>query len=167
MTKQKKYALEITLGAGLLVATGLAVSSGASDYRKSVQLDPQYVAECGSCHLPYSPQLLPAKSWQALMGSLDDHFGDNAEMTPELTQAIGDYLDTHAAHAGKRANSDSLRITETRWFRKEHDEVPRRLVQDNPEVRSFSQCDSCHEDAARGHFDEDTVSIPGHGRWDD
>ena len=41
------------------------------------------------------------------------------------------------------------------------------MVADNAEVGSFSSCEKCHKDAARGLFDEDLVDIPGFGRWDD
>ena len=41
---------------------------------------PTYVKECGSCHFPYQPAFLPARSWQKIMGSLKEHFGENAEV---------------------------------------------------------------------------------------
>ena len=46
-------------------------------------------------------------------------------------------------------------------FIRKHDEIPRRMVQDNPKVGSFSQCSNCHNLAEKGIFDEDTVNIPG------
>jgi hypothetical protein len=65
------------------------------------------------------------------------------------------------------ASDTPLRITELPYFRHEHDEIPKRLVKDNPEVGGFSQCDSCHQDAKQGYFSENRVTIPGYGRWDD
>ena len=59
------------------------------------------------------------------------------------------------------------RITETRYFVKEHDEIPARMVADNPDVGSFSNCNACHQGAAEGVYDEDRVKIPGFGRWED
>lgn len=136
-----------------------------------------YRDECGSCHLAYPPGLLPAESWQAVMASLDDHFGDNATLLLEDGQAIGAYLQERAADTGRyrdrryaAASSDAgpvLRITELPYFVREHDEIPDSWVTGNPEVGGFSQCDSCHTKAAEGSFDEDSVTIPGHGRWDD
>ncbi|WP_372742464.1 hypothetical protein [Neptunomonas sp.] len=50
---------------------------------------------------------------------------------------------------------------------RKHDEIPDRLVEGNPDVGSFSNCNVCHEGAAKGDFDEDRAIIPGFGRWDD
>lgn len=152
---------------------------GQTQGQGRLEPDPLYVEECASCHLAYPAQLLPAASWQAIMGGLDDHFGDNAELLPDRQAEIEAYLAANAADVNPGRKSHKflrhldrqeapLRITETPYFRDEHDEVPRRLVADNPEVRSFSQCQACHgQGAERGFFDEDEVVIPGHGRWDD
>ncbi len=139
--------------------------------------DPVYTEECGACHLAYPPGLLPRESWRRIMGGLGDHFGDNAELEDAVAGYVSQYLEKHASPKGKskKANrkfgelSDEppLRITELPYFIHEHDEIPERLVKDNPKVKSFSQCDSCHTDAAKGWFDEDRVTIPGYGRWDD
>jgi len=136
----------------------------------------EYLTECGSCHLAYPAKLLNAESWQAILSGLDDHFGENAELaTLELNQ-IQDYLVRYAAdnssYQNRRYSStdDStglrLRITEQPFFIRKHDEIPTRIVADNPQVGSFSQCDSCHSRAVEGNFDEDQVNIPGYGRWD-
>lgn len=141
-------------------------------------IDPVYREECSACHLAYPAQLLPKRSWEKLMAGLDDHFGENAELMPEAQIAISRYLAENAGdvNPGRRSerfikgisSSDPLvRITETRYFKRKHDEVPKRLVQGNPEVGSFSQCQACHgPQAEKGIFDEDTVDIPGYGRWD-
>jgi hypothetical protein len=42
-----------------------------------------YDEECGSCHMAYSPGLLPKKSWMKVMGNLEEHYGDNAELLPQ------------------------------------------------------------------------------------
>ena len=128
--------------------------------------------------MPYQPGLLPARSWAALMNGLEDHFGDNAELAPEDAGAIRRYLTENAAdhvRQGRSAGvarsvppgSAPLRISETSYFRHKHDEVPTRLVKDNPEVGSFSKCEACHRGAETGSFDEHRVRIPGYGRWDD
>ena len=141
--------------------------------------DPLYAEECGACHLAYPAHLLPARSWDKLMAGLDDHFGDNAELMPDMAQKITAYLVDNAADVNPDPRSTKfmrglgqdeapVRITETDYFKRKHDEVPERLVAGNPDVGSFSQCQACHgKDAQRGVFDEDTVDIPGHGRWDD
>jgi cytochrome c553 len=124
----------------------------------------RYAAECGSCHLAYSPRLLPARSWERIMGGLADHFGDNAELDPATLRVITQYL---VDNAGSPRPNAPLRITEQRWFVHEHDELPARMVAGNPQVRSLSNCAACHRRADRGYFNEHDVIVPGFGRWDD
>ncbi len=136
-----------------------------------------YRQNCGECHLPYPPPLLPQASWKKLMDGLADHFGDNAELDRNNAETIRAYLDRHAAgpdrgRYGARmhratAGQAPTRITETDYFRAKHHEIPTRMVTDNPKVASFSQCQDCHPGAEQGNFDEHQVVIEGYGRWDD
>ena len=41
-----------------------------------------YTQECAACHLAYPPGLLPAASWQRLMGGLGKHFGPTPRWMP-------------------------------------------------------------------------------------
>lgn len=135
-----------------------------------------YRQECGSCHMAYQPGLLPARSWENVMGNLAGHFGDNAELGAEEHKAITAYLTANAAdHAReKRARKIAgslgrlempLRITDTSYIRRKHDEIPARLITDNPKVKSLAQCNACHTRAERGSYRESEISIPGQGRW--
>ncbi len=137
-----------------------------------------YVEGCGSCHFPYQPGFLPARSWEKIMSSLEDHFGESAELPQEEAEPILNYLRENAAGQVNRGFSNKimatlgnnpapLRITETRYFRHEHDELTSKMVEDNPDVGSFSNCDTCHTQAMQGSFNEHQVRIPGYGRWDD
>jgi len=66
------------------------------------------------------------------------------------------------------ADEAPLRITEVPYIKHKHEEIPARLIKGNPKVRSLSYCTKCHQEARdKGIFDDDTVLIPGHGRWDD
>ncbi|MCF6280622.1 MAG: diheme cytochrome c [Candidatus Polarisedimenticolaceae bacterium] len=140
--------------------------------------NPLYLDECGSCHFAYQPGLLPIASWEKIMSSLDNHFGENAELADEERAQIRNYLLDSAAGRTNRKISVKfirslrdgqvpLRISEIPYFIHEHDELSRKMVQDNPEVKSFSRCDACHSDADKGIFDEDAINIPGFGRWED
>lgn len=60
-----------------------------------------------------------------------------------------------------------LRISDTLYFKREHDEIPNRYVTGNKEVGSFSRCAACHTRADSGSYNEHQVRIPGVGRWDD
>lgn len=137
-----------------------------------------YQAECGDCHIAYPPGMLPSVSWQATMASLDNHFGENAELDPGTRAQIQDFLGDHAASPGNgdyaermwratRGMAAPLRITETDYFVGQHHEIPLNMVTGNPEVKSFSRCEACHAGAADGNFDEHDVRIAGHGKWDD
>jgi len=140
--------------------------------------DTIYREECGSCHMAYSPALLPASSWIKMMSGLENHFGDNAELDAETERSITDLLSANSADRSdyRRARkfnraiqvSDApLRISETPYFRHEHDEIPGRMVTGNPKVKSFSHCNACHSRAEQGSFNEHDIRIPGYGRWDD
>jgi hypothetical protein len=138
-----------------------------------------YQDECGACHFAYQPGLLPSAAWQRIMrpDALADHFGDDASLEADVRAPLARYLDEHAADRAKRSRSKAFavgadngglpRITERRYFRNEHHEIPTRLVSGNPEVGSFSRCEACHTRAEEGVYDEHAVRIPGHGRWDD
>lgn len=137
-----------------------------------------YADECGSCHFAYQPGLLPAQSWERIMANLDDHFGENAELGEQALNSLNRYLTENSAGRVRQGLPDRisaslgqenapLRITKTRFFQHEHDEIPGRMVVDNEQVRSFSNCDACHTRAANGSFREHEIRIPGYGHWDD
>lgn len=140
--------------------------------------NPQYVEECGSCHFAFQPGLLPARSWTKMMGNLEDHFDENAELDSADTQQILNYLVAGGSDKSNyrrsqkinrsiSRNSTPLRISETPYFIRKHDELPARYVQGNPKVVSISNCETCHTTAARGSFSERDINIPGYGAWDD
>jgi hypothetical protein len=147
------------LTAGLSWA-GAAV---ADDHHYYVADNPTWKAECGSCHIAYPPQLLPPNSWRALMSGLDKHFGTDASLDPQSAATISTFLDRNAGRkrAGKYASSAEpvLRISETRWFVHEHDDVPA-AVWRSPKVKSPANCAACHAGADQGDFDEHHIRIP-------
>jgi len=136
-----------------------------------------YKSECGSCHFAYQPGLLPAASWKKLMGGLDDHFGENAELFEQTRKELTDYLVANAADmsdyrrsrkiARSAGNDAPLRITDVPYIRYKHNEIPMRVIRGNKEVRSLSNCVACHTQAATGSFAEREIRIPGVGRWED
>jgi hypothetical protein len=137
----------------------------------------RYQQECDDCHMAYPPAMLPAASWRAVMDSLADHFGDNAELDAATVAEINAFLERHGAGNGRGEYSNRmyratqgktpLRITETDYFIGQHHEIPRKMVADNPGIQRFSHCEACPTRATDGLFDEHAVRIPGYGRWDD
>lgn len=185
--KVSNTALATTLISSFLM-TGCAIGDedeyrdknrwGGSSLDVAPVSDASYKEECGDCHMAYQPGFLPARSWEKIMASLEDHFGENAELDSETQQQLTMYLTDNAAeHANyKRSNAimkslsykdTPLRISETRYFIRKHDELPKRVVEDNPEVKSFSRCEVCHSEADMGSYNEHQVRIPGFGQWED
>lgn len=129
----------------------------------------QYQAECGSCHLAYPPGMLPAGSWVRLLGGLNDHFGENAELDPKVREALSTWLAANAAEQGthstsrkvlKSARGDTpLRISDLRFIRHEHDEVDPAVFR-RPAVKTVANCGACHLDAEQWSFSERRIEIP-------
>lgn len=144
---------------GLLLASALVHADAGGT---PVALLPKYQQECAACHLPYPPGLLPAGSWQHLMGALHKHYGTDASLDAATQGTIGAWL---RANAGtyKRVSEEPPqdRITRSAWFLRKHreGEVPAQVWQ-RPAVGSPSNCAACHAEAAQGRFNEHDVHIP-------
>jgi len=138
-----------------------------------------YENACASCHMLYMPTLLPARSWKQMMGELDNHFGDNAEMNAKDTAEVSAYLQ---AHAGDKVDNHYAvamtnllkdgetpsRITDTAYYKFLHDVVSPAMVTGNPKVTSYARCSACHHEALGGRFNKYAVRIPGYykeGIW--
>ena len=156
---------------GQVFAPGQSTSAA-----KGGVFDPLYVEECGSCHMAYPPGALPARSWEKMMAGLADHFGDNAELEPAEMAALTDYLVANSAERSRgdiselskrtKASETPLRITELRYFKKEHDEIPARAFKNQPDLK-LANCDACHTKADQNSYRERDINIPGFGPWDD
>ncbi|MEP7183575.1 MAG: diheme cytochrome c [Betaproteobacteria bacterium] len=158
------------LGTSALLAGG---HDGDGDRRLPPVTNAAWQAECSSCHEPYHPGLLPARSWRTLMGDLGHHFGDNAALDPVTRDDIARFLVANAADVnGNRrsakiaasipASTAPLRITETGYVRAKHDEI-RADVWRRPAVGSRANCAACHRTAGEGDFSERNVAIPKAG----
>jgi len=130
--------------------------------------EPLLDSECGACHRPFHPSLLPRASWAALMANLSDHFGEDASLPPDEVKRIGDCLqtyaaeawDTEAAHRFSVVSPDQpLRITETPYWRRKHAHIDPAVFA-RKEIGAKSNCGACHGDAATGRFDDQAIRIP-------
>ena len=108
------------------------------------------------------------------MDQLGEHFEESAELEPSDHQRILDYVTKHSASDrwykfwdNHDESSAPLRITDTRAFRHEHDELPVQFIAEKGQTITLSQCDQCHLQAADGKFGEHQIRIPGMGRWYD
>ena len=144
----------------LLFASGLLIDSALAESKAPSATNATWKAECGSCHLAYPPQLLPAPAWRRVMAGLGKHFGTDASVDARAAAEIGAFLETNAGQGRKRGqDSGTLRITQTPWFTRKHHEVSAADWK-NPKIKTAANCSACHSGAERGDFDEDTVRIP-------
>ncbi|MEO5691714.1 MAG: hypothetical protein ABIQ72_01195 [Usitatibacter sp.] len=134
--------------------------------------DPTYVKECGSCHFPYSPGLLPARSWELYMKRLDKHFGETLNLPPAAMSAVQKYLMDNAAdkspYDGSVAFMERIkertpyRLLEVPTMREMHriilEVIDRRA---KIKVRTLTNCIGCHTYADEGSFGNSELLIPG------
>jgi hypothetical protein len=108
-----------------------------------------YLDECGGCHFAYQPGLLPTESWEKLLSeeALANHFGDSAEMDAQDLGLISSYVFANAADKSFYKRSRKIvhatrdgdfpeRITEVKYIRRIHHDIPDSLIKDNPDVVS-------------------------------
>lgn len=146
--------------AGWLAAC--AVTANADSASPVVTPLPVYKQECAACHLAYPPGMLPAASWQRLMGSLNKHYGTDASLDKVVTQDIAGWLKANAG-TYKRVSEEPAqdRITKSAWFLRKHrdGEVPADVWK-RASVGSPANCAACHTNAAQGSFNERDIKIP-------
>jgi cytochrome c553 len=161
MTMNILYSVILGLALGCTAALADSDQYGGENRGKAVlpsQSNSKWKQECGSCHLAFAPGLLPAESWRKLMGGLDKHFGTDASLTAQESREITAYLVKNASNRW-RAPSAPLRITETSWFQRKHDELAP-AVWKRAAIKSPANCAACHPGADKGDFEEDRVRIP-------
>ena len=169
MSFSEKFRLGF-LAAALMLTVALPVAHADDDDEeehaatmvKAKAANPKWASECGACHLAFPARFLPAESWREMMAGLEDHFGSNATMDTETAKEITDYLVKNARTRKTYRDASGkypLRITETRWFKREHAEAARR-VKNNPKVKSLANCQACHIQADMGDYSERNIKIP-------
>ena len=149
----------------LVLAIGVATASAQRNERVRPVTESVVKKECASCHMTFSPQFLPKRSWQKIMDTLSDHFGENASLGEAQRKLVLDYLLANAADSpnggreGRRfadsiaSGQTPLRITEIpRWVR-EHREI-RANRWNSPEVKSKANCLACHKKADQGIYED-------------
>ena len=136
--------------------------------------DPLWREECGSCHLAFHPNLLPARSWQQIMAGQGRHFGTDLALDAPTATAILAFLvrnaaensPTEAAFKINRSippNATPLRITETPYWVEKHRSI-RGSDWQLPLVKRKSHCAACHLDAVAGTFEDAAMQIPRQAR---
>ena len=159
-----KFSVTAFLTAGSLAAGAVFLPSLA-DNRGSRQFvaPPETVRkECSSCHMVFPPQMLPARSWTAVVDGLPSHFGENLSLDDQKRKEITDWLTANAGDGpgvtkeylrGVMLSQTPLRITETYAWIQEHRREARDGDFAKPNVKSKANCVACHKDAEMGIFD--------------
>ncbi len=161
----------------LLFSMTLFASSYKNNKGYSVNND-LYKQECASCHMGFQAEFLPKRSWNKMMDTLNNHFGTDASFDKDDEIKIREFLLSNASDSKRiygearkfassiSKNSTPLAISEIPKFKREHREVPKRLIVQK-EVKTISNCLACHTDAKAGLYKERNILIPNFGRWDD
>jgi len=162
----KKYIWLPVTGAVLMAALFLGYTAAPSyaDERFNPVRDALTKEECSACHMAFQPQMLPRKSWEKMMDTLSNHFGEDASLSQADAEHIRNYLVSNAADSkwrggpflrGLSKDAAPLRITETpHWIREHEGEVHSSAWKD-PKIKSKANCIACHKDAERGYYDDD------------
>ena len=147
---------------GSFALLGLGPLAQADDRAATVPLLPKYQQECAACHVAYPPGMLPAASWQRLMGGLGKHFGTDASLDANSAREISTWLNQHAGTYKRVTESPPQdRMTRSSWFLSKHNEreVPL-AVWKRASVGSPANCAACHTQADKGSFNERDIKIP-------
>jgi hypothetical protein len=153
-----------------VAVAALAPPYHAASARVLVPVHGAYLKECGACHMPFSPELLPAASWRRLMERLDDHFGESAKLDAATQSAITEYLVAnsadHATNEQSRAVMASLgpgevplRITQVPYIAGFHAAVLDPLWSPKPHPKTLAECSVCHHEAERGDYKVKNFSV--------
>jgi len=128
-----------------------------------------YETACGSCHWAYAPQLLPKESWENMVASLGDHFGNEVVLTEQDKAVVRDYLlgnaaDVSAMKIGRKVmhslgGATPSRVVEVPYIQRKHHKLASAVLA-RKGVGGLANCIACHPGAARLDFDDDSVRIP-------
>lgn len=123
--------------------------------------------ECGDCHMAFPPETLPRARWESIINNLENHFGENAALPPNLVTEILDFHVQRASDVSNvraamkwRASGNFARIIDAPRFLKKHGSC-QPGVWTHEKVRSKSNCLACHTDMQRtGSTKADVSFLP-------
>jgi len=138
-----------------------------------------YYTECGACHKPYPPFMLPTSSWQRIKGGLKNHFGD--EISPTMKKGenrisindqtvIFNYLKEHSADNSSREISVKVMkslngargrksITKIQYWKDAHAGIDQHLFK-SKKVKRKANCFACHKNFEKGMMEDIDIEIP-------
>jgi hypothetical protein len=170
------------LGAIALLAAGSAAFGADDRFVKEkpgsmngfmVVENQTYLKECGACHFAYLPGLMPARNWEAVMTSLDKHFGENVQLPEPTRAALARYLTDNAAdrspYEGSKwlnenipAGRTTRRLTAIPFIAFKHTVVMEAIARNfSITVRKLTNCQQCHTEIENGSIGIMELYIPG------
>ncbi len=140
---------------------------------------PIYDKECGTCHKPYPPFMLPSSSWDRIRDGLKNHFGE--EISPNHKKednriSLNDqtiifrYLNNNSADTSTREISikvmNSLNgargrksITKIKIWKDIHADIPAHVFK-SKKVKRKANCFACHKNFDKGMIEDIDIKIP-------
>jgi hypothetical protein len=121
---------------------------------------PAALEQCGDCHMVFPAQMLPGRSWVAILSKMDSHFGEEASIPEKDLDEIRNYLTSNAADSENTSAQDRhymsailpgstpMRITQTPWWNQMHADFNFDGVK-RSHVKSPANCLACHKRGVR------------------
>ncbi len=140
---------------------------------------PIYNKECGACHKPYPPFMLPDTSWDRIQDGLKNHFGekisvdhkkDDNRISLNDQTMIFNYLKKNSADKSTREISvkvmkslDGARgrksITKIKIWKDIHSKIPPHIFK-SKKVKRKANCFACHKNFEKGMVEDIDIKIP-------
>jgi hypothetical protein len=170
MIKYNKFILSLLLIAVLSVffgCLGLSEKTGNNNNVTKGEIDPgsspasTYKNVCGQCHIPYPPHFLPSGSWDKILGTTENHFGETLEIDQKDKDIIVPYLKENGAERSQSKiperimqsleGNTPLRLTEIPYIQKKHRKYSPDVLKQKS-IESLSKCNACHQGADKWKF---------------
>jgi len=138
-----------------------------------------YYTECGACHQPYPPFMLPTSSWLRIKEGLKNHFGE--EISPIMKKGenrisindqtvIFNYLVENSADKSTREISVKVMkslngargrksITKIQYWKDTHANIPKHIFK-SQKVKRKANCFACHKNFEKGILEDIDIKIP-------
>lgn len=166
---QKAFSVLAILGVIGILSLGNGILKNHFQPLNYAKLNADFEKECGSCHLLYPPYLLPKKSWEIMMGDLENHFGDDASIDEESRQEILKFLSQNAAEnfdtkvsqniIKSQKDSSNIAITQNEYWIAKHKNINQEVFK-RESIQSRANCFACHKGIEYGVLQKDLIKIP-------
>jgi len=145
MKRRPFVKLQRLLCLGLITGVGAFIISPSALLAADGQLSDKALTkkECSACHYYYSAHFLPAYSWKAIIGSLTDHFGEDASLDEVSTKRILSHLaGDRATDTPRHVTKIPIHVTDTDWWNRAHG--ARFIDAATRDHIKLSNCKNCH-----------------------